>query len=61
VSRTVRLEKKPARETTSTVLSVLLSGLKEQTKSTNITIYTAKWEIVKTAIADYLAHPKYAL
>jgi hypothetical protein len=27
----------------------------------NITIYNAKWEIVKTAIADYLLHPKYAL
>jgi putative transposase len=27
----------------------------------NITIYNAKWEIVKAAIADYLAHPKYAL
>ena len=27
----------------------------------DITVYTAKWEIVKTAIADYLAHPKYAL
>jgi len=26
-----------------------------------ITIYNAKWEIVKAAIADYLAHPKYAL
>jgi len=27
----------------------------------NITIYNAKWEIIKTSIADYLAHPKYAL
>jgi len=27
----------------------------------NITIYNAKWEIVKSAIADYLAHPKSAL
>ena len=27
----------------------------------DITVYTAKWEIVKTAIADYLLHPKYAL
>ena len=27
----------------------------------NITIYNAKWVIVKAAIADYLAHPKYAL
>jgi hypothetical protein len=27
----------------------------------NITIYNAKWDIVKSAIADYLAHPKYAL
>jgi hypothetical protein len=27
----------------------------------NIAIYEAKWEIVKSAIADYLAHPKYAL
>lgn len=27
----------------------------------NITIYNAKWEIVKSAIADYLAHLKYAL
>jgi hypothetical protein len=26
-----------------------------------ITIYNAKWEIVKSAIADYLRHPKYAL
>lgn len=27
----------------------------------NITIYQAKWEIVKPSISDYLAHPKYAL
>jgi hypothetical protein len=27
----------------------------------NITIYNAKWEIVKSAIAGYLAQPKYAL
>jgi putative transposase len=27
----------------------------------NITIYYAKWEITKSAIADYLRHPKYAL
>jgi hypothetical protein len=27
----------------------------------NITIYNAKWEIVKSSIANFLAHPKYAL
>ena len=27
----------------------------------NITIYNAKWEISKSAIAEYLRHPKYAL
>ena len=27
----------------------------------NITIYNAKWEIVKPAIARYLINPKYAL
>lgn len=27
----------------------------------NITIYNAKWELGKSAIADYLLHPKYAL
>jgi putative transposase len=27
----------------------------------NITIYQAKWDIVKSSITSYLAHPKYAL
>jgi putative transposase len=27
----------------------------------NITIYRAQWDIAKSSIADYLAHPKYAL
>lgn len=30
-------------------------------RTNNITIYNAKWEIVKSAIAGYLAQPKYAL
>lgn len=54
MSRNVKFVKRPDREIISIALSAF-NRLEAVNRLNNITIYNAKWEIVKSVIADFLA------